>query len=92
MTKFYDPYQNAVAERINGILKQEFLRNTSKINIKLMNKIVQQSIEIYNTKSPHLSCQMFTTEQMHKQNKIKIKTYKNKNTDKTAVLSVFLFL
>jgi len=62
MTKFYDPYQNAVAERINGILKQEFLRNTSKINIKLMNKIVQQSIEIYNTKRPHLSCQMFTTE------------------------------
>ena len=25
MTEQYDPYQNAVAERINGILKQEFI-------------------------------------------------------------------
>ena len=89
MTESYDPYQNAVAERINGILKQEFLINTEKINIKMMKTIVQQSVEIYNTKRPHLSCQMLTPIQMHKQNKIRIKTYKNKNTDKTAVLSVF---
>ncbi len=89
MTESYDPYQNAVAERINGILKQEFLIGTSKIAIKLMKKIVQQNIKIYNTKRPHLSCQMLTPEQMHKQKKVKIKTYKNKNTDKTAVLSVF---
>jgi len=89
MTESYDPYQNAVAERINGILKQEFLIGTSKINIKLMKKIVRQSIEIYNTKRPHLSCQMLTPNQMHKQNKVKIKTYKNKNTEKTAVFSVF---
>ncbi|EDP94523.1 IS3 family transposase [Kordia algicida OT-1] len=89
MTESYDPYQNAVAERINGILKQEFLMGTSKIDIKLMKKIVQQSIKVYNTKRPHLSCQMLTPEQMHKQNKVNIKTYKRKNTDKTAVLSVF---
>ena len=89
MTESYDPYQNAVAERINGILKQEFLIETSKIEIKIMKKIVQQSIEIYNTKRPHLSCQMLTPVLMHKQNKIRIKTYKIKNTDKTAVLSVF---
>ena len=87
MTESYDPYQNAVAERINGILKQEFLIGTSKINIKLMRKIVQQSIEIYNTKRPHFSCQMLTPAQMHKQRKVKMKTYKKKISDKTAVLS-----
>ena len=41
MTDGYDCYQNAIAERINGILKQEFLMETSKINITLMSKIVQ---------------------------------------------------
>ena len=89
MTESYDPYQNAVAERINGILKQEFLINTDAISLKMMKTIVKQSVAVYNTKRPHLSCQMLTPIQMHKQNKIRIKTYKSKNTDKTAVLSVF---
>ena len=30
MTEKYDPYQNAVAERVNGIIKQEFIRGISK--------------------------------------------------------------
>ncbi len=87
MTESYDPYQNAVAERINGILKQEFLMETSKINIKLMRKIVEQSIRIYNTKRPHWSCQMNTPEQMHKQSSIKIRSYKKKISEQTMVCS-----
>ena len=78
MTESYDPYQNAIAERINGILKQEFLIGTSNINIKLMTKVLDQSVRIYNTKRPHWSCQMNTPEQMHKQSSIKIKSYKKK--------------
>ncbi len=78
MTQQYDPYENAIAERVNGILKQEFLINTNKVSIDLMKKIVYQSINLYNTKRPHLSCYMLTPEQMHKQNKVKIKTYKKK--------------
>ncbi|MDX8553428.1 IS3 family transposase [Tenacibaculum sp. 1B UA] len=53
MTESYDPYQNAVAERINGILKQEFLINTDTISIKMMKTIVKQSVDVYNTKRPH---------------------------------------
>ena len=79
MTESYDPYQNAVAERVNGILKQEFLLNTQKIDSAMMRKIVIQSIAIYNTKRPHLSNSMITPEQMHKQRKIKPKSYKRKN-------------
>ncbi len=90
MTESYDPYQNAVAERINGILKQEFLMETSKINIKLMRKIVEQSIRIYNTKRPHWSCQMNTPEQMHKQNSIKIKSYKKKISSQNMVCEEIL--
>lgn len=80
MTESYDPYQNAVAERVNGILKQEFLLDTQKLDLITMQKLVKQSIIIYNTKRPHLSCNMLTPEQMHKQDKIKIKTYKKKNS------------
>jgi len=56
MTESYDPYQNAVAERINGILKQEFLANTKNIDIMTMKKLVKQSIETYNSNRPHWSC------------------------------------
>lgn len=78
MTESYDPYQNAVAERINGILKQEFLNGIIIQDLTLMKKIIQQSISIYNKERPHSSCQMKTPEFMHLQRNIKIKTYKTK--------------
>jgi len=82
MTEKYDPYQNAVAERINGILKQEFIRGISIKDIRLMEKLITQSIQIYNQERPHLSCQMKTPNEMHQQQLIKIKTYKKKNSTK----------
>jgi putative transposase len=78
MTESYDPYQNAVAERINGILKQEFLRGIIIKDLNLMKKLIQQSISIYNNQRPHSSCEMQTPKFMHLQRKIKIKTYKTK--------------
>ena len=51
-----------------------------------MNKIVNQSIEIYNTIRPHLSCEMNTPETMQKQNEIKPKSYKKVNLSKTFLL------
>ena len=80
MTESYDPYANAVAERVNGILKSEFLDYYGyKLPIRLMNKVVDESIKIYNQDRPHLSCYMKTPNQMHKQSDVKIKTYKSKN-------------
>lgn len=82
MTEKYDPYQNAVAERINGILKQEFIRGITIKDVSLMKKLLTQSIQIYNQDRPHYSCHMKTPNQMHKQQVIKIKTYKKKNSTK----------
>ncbi len=76
MTECYDPYANAVAERINGILKQEFLLDEYDVNSLIIKKIIKRSIENYNEIRPHLSCKMLTPNKMHKQNTIKIKTYK----------------
>jgi len=78
MTEQYDPYQNAVAERINGILKQEFIQGTKLKNLELMKSLVKQSIKIYNTDRPHLSCHMHTPEYMHGQSEVVIKTYRRK--------------
>ncbi|WP_346855775.1 IS3 family transposase [uncultured Draconibacterium sp.] len=76
MTESYDPYANAVAERINGILKQEFMLEDYRVKLPVMKELVKNSIEIYNTKRPHWSCEMLTPEQMHKQDAVKIKSYK----------------
>ncbi|MFV0565029.1 MAG: IS3 family transposase [Flavobacteriaceae bacterium] len=88
MTQNSDPYENAVAERINGILKQEF--NIDKYNKKLsiMKILVKNAIEIYNSKRPHYSNFMLTPNQIHQQNKIKMRTYKTKNTCKNVFASV----
>jgi transposase InsO family protein len=88
MTESYDPYANAVAERVNGILKQEFMLEDYKVELPVMKQLVKNSIEIYNTKRPHWSCQMLTPDQMHKQQTIKIKTYKKTNRTKARFDSV----
>ncbi|WP_163132426.1 integrase core domain-containing protein, partial [Agarivorans sp. Alg241-V36] len=64
MTDGYDCYQNALAERINGILKQEFLLYRCK-TLKEMKILVKESIAIYNAMRPHLSLNMKTPNQVH---------------------------
>ena len=71
MTESYDPYQNAVAERVNGILKHEFILGIKINDLSLMKKLIQQSVQIYNEKRPHWSCHMNTPNFMHKQKSIK---------------------
>ena len=78
MTESYDPYANAIAERINGILKGEFIGYKNKHSLKTMDMLIKNSIDIYNERRPHFSCFYKTPRQMHQQNEIKIKTYKNK--------------
>ena len=88
MTEQYDPYQNAVAERINGILKQEFILGIKIKDLELMKCLVRESIEIYNNERPHLSCHMNTPEFMHGQSEVVIKTYKRKPVENLNSLLV----
>jgi len=83
MTESYDPYANAVAERINGIIKAEFELEKYTHSKKLLRAIVGESIHAYNTLRPHYSCGMLTPERMHKQNKVRIKTYRKKLVPKS---------
>jgi putative transposase len=63
MTQTGDPKDNAIAERINGILKHEYLIHTLK-SIKQAKKSVEQAIELYNTQRPHNSLSNKTPQEM----------------------------
>lgn len=69
MTEGYDCYQNALAERINGILKQEFLINKCK-DAQELKKLIEESIHIYNSKRPHLSLNMKTPNYIHEKTEV----------------------
>ena len=87
MTEQYDPYSNAVAERVNGIIKNEFNLEQYQLGKEMMQTVVKQTIEIYNKERPHFSCRYLTPNQMHRQNKITIKTYKTKTRSQNVLTS-----
>jgi putative transposase len=88
MTQNSDPYENAVAERVNGILKQEFMIDKYNQDLDIMKHIVKEAINTYNQLRPHYSNYMLTPDQMHLQNQIKMKTYKTKNSSELSLTTV----
>ena len=65
MTQTSDPRDNAVAERLNGILKNELLAHHHVSNIAQAKRLLDQAVRIYNSKRPHLSCDMMVPDQAH---------------------------
>lgn len=65
MTTKYDPYENAIAERVNGILKSEFDIGEGFIDMKDAKKVIKESIQTYNQLRPHLTCRLRTPNQAH---------------------------
>jgi len=60
-----NPYENAVAERINGILKEEFLLGESFKTKALAYKAVEEAIKTYNELRPHMSIDYMTPNQKY---------------------------
>jgi transposase InsO family protein len=85
MTQDGSPYDNAVAERINGILKDEFGLEEIFEDITQVQKQVKEAVAIYNQQRPHLSNHYLTPCEMHQQREIKPKKWKKK-TARTATL------
>ena len=65
MTENGDPYENALAERVNVIIKSEFKLYSSSSGIEETEKLVVTSINNYNNLRPHASCDYLTPEQAH---------------------------
>lgn len=78
-TQKYDPYENAVAERINGILKYEFGLRRTLPSLAIARLMIKEAVDIYNSKRLHWSLDLQTPDQVHENyNKQKYKSYKKK--------------
>lgn len=65
MTENGDPLENAIAERVNGILKMEWLNQEKLKDLGHAQKRIKQIIDAYNNIRPHLSIEMMTPQQAH---------------------------
>lgn len=74
MTESGDPRDNAIAERVNGIIKNEYLELYDVENIDEAKGLLAQVIKLYNEERPHSSIGNRTPEVIHKN--ISIKTTK----------------
>jgi len=72
MTENGDPLENAVAERVNGIIKGEYLYEYKIDTLKQARRLLKVVVQLYNTERPHMSINNKTPELVH-QNKQKVK-------------------
>jgi putative transposase len=84
MTQSGSPYDNALAERVNGIIKNEFYPKRVYQNHREASKAISRIIQIYNSKRPHASVDYLTPEQAHEhggQLSKRWKSYRRKKKD-----------
>ena len=78
MTTKYDPYENAIAERVNGILKTKYDIGDGFLGQKDAKREVNFAIWLYNTDRPHMSCHGLTPVVAHKAENYKLKKWSRK--------------
>ena len=66
MTEELHCYENALAERVNGILKQEYYLGSCFRNKNQAKAAVKEAVYLYNTRRPHMSLNYETPEKMHR--------------------------
>ena len=78
-TQQYDPYENAVAERVNETLKYEYGLNKQASDLQILKKSVKQAVHIYNNERVHWSLGLRTPQEIHQSyNALKYKSYSKK--------------
>ncbi|MGN5054477.1 IS3 family transposase [Aeromonas veronii] len=65
MTDGYDCYQNALAERVNGILKGELLLQSPQ-DLTQAREMVREAVDIYNAERPHHALKYRTPDAVHR--------------------------
>jgi transposase InsO family protein len=86
MTENGDPLENAIAERVNGILKDELLQQQYS-SFEQAQKSVAAAISVYNTLRPHSSCDMLTPQVAHTKEGVLKKHWKNYYKQKEVVVA-----
>ncbi len=67
MTENGDPLENAIAERLNGILKDEYLNDSNVKTIADAKIVLSQAVYLYNEDRPHMSIGNLYPSQVHEQ-------------------------
>lgn len=65
MTENGDPLENAVAERVNGIIKEEYLETYEIDNLQDAKELLTAVVDLYNRERPHMSISNFTPNNIH---------------------------
>jgi len=73
MTENGDPYENALAERMNKTLKEEFGLGEKIPTKAIAQQLLVEAVALYNNKRPHLSLNYKTPNEVHKKSLISIK-------------------
>ena len=55
ITENGDPFENAITERLNGIMKQEYLETYHINNHKYSKALLKKAVYLYNNERPHMS-------------------------------------
>jgi putative transposase len=69
MTENGDPLENAIAERVNGIIKEEYLNFYKTTSLEQAKKQLIKAINLYNNDRPHMSIGNQTPNKAHQINK-----------------------
>ena len=77
MTENGDPLENAIAERINGIIKEEYLQEYTVKNLKEAKQRLESAVCLYNEDRPHNSISNLYPSQVHQENLKTKKLWKN---------------
>lgn len=85
MTESGDPLENPIAERINGIIKEEYLKHNNVLDKSMAYEVLSRSIQLYNNERPHLSTNLMTPKQAHQLTGKLNKQWKNYYHKKTSV-------
>ena len=79
MTEQSDPYENALAERMNRTIKEEFCLDHVMANKKQTIQAVKEAIELYNNYRPHQSLSLQTPNQQHQKSTNSNRGHPDKN-------------
>lgn len=71
MTENGDPLENAIAERVNGIIKEEYLQDYKVNNIKEAKKVLSYVVRLYNEERPHNSIRNYVPDTVHENTDLK---------------------
>ena len=63
-----EPTDNAIAERLNGILKDEYLQFYEVEDIEQAKEMLKKAVDLYNQERPHMSIGNLTPQQVHQNN------------------------